>query len=141
MREDRYQLTPLRDARAREERVQRGDLAAAVGAARATEAQVAAAAARVTAARTALEAARSAHFGTTAAALAIRERFLSRRRAELAAANDAQLRAQAAHAGQLGKVSEQQARLTLARAEREVIERHFARWRAARAKLVERREE
>jgi len=150
MSEDRYRLSPVRDQRARDERVRRGDLAAAVGDARETEGRVAVAAARVTAARGALAdargawmalAARPAGAGATAAALVVAERFVDRRRAELAAAIDAHLRADAAHRGQLDQVDAARGRLALARAEREVIERHFAQWRTARKKLAERRED
>jgi hypothetical protein len=52
-----------------------------------------------------------------------------------------ELRAEAAHGSRLGSLDEARARLARARADREVIERHFASWRQARAKLAERRED
>lgn len=143
---DRYRLAPVRDARARDERVRRGDLAAVVGDARTSAAQLERSHARVAAARAALEAARSAAralvaHGTTPARLVLAERYVARRRRELEAAHDAALRAHAAHRGQLDEVDAARGRLARARAERELIERHFTRWRSERARLAERRED
>jgi hypothetical protein len=143
---DRYRLAPVRDARARDERVRTGDLAGAVGDARETQARLDAAAAAVTAARAALDAARTASraryaAGATAGEVARGERYLARLRRDVAAAVDAEARAAAAHRGQLATVDVARARLVTARAEKEVIERHFARWRAERAKLADRRED
>lgn len=138
---DHYRLKPVHDQRSRDERVRRGDLAAAVGDARATEAQVAAAAERVAAARAALATARTTPPGATANAIALRDRYIVKRRGELDVAIDVHLRATAAHRGQLGAVDSARGRLAIARAEREVIERHFARWRTERRKLAERRED
>ncbi|MCW5801324.1 MAG: hypothetical protein KIT31_02845 [Deltaproteobacteria bacterium] len=56
---DGYRLAPLRDARARDERVKRGELASAVDDARVAEANAICARERVDAARTALAAARA----------------------------------------------------------------------------------
>lgn len=141
---DAYRLRPVRDARVRDERAKRGELAGAVGDARTTEAHLARAAEHVRQAQTALETARSAHAAVTnatSAALVRGEEFLARRRAELARAHDEQVRAQAAHAGQLAMVDTARARLARARADREVLERHFAQWRTERRKLAERRED
>ncbi len=121
--------------------MKRGDLATAVADARTSERQVAAAAARVTAARDALAAARPTVPAATANRVVLAERYLARRRRELEAAIDMLLRAEAAHRGQLGAVDSARGRLTIARGDREIIERHFARWRTERRKLAERRED
>ena len=143
---DRYRLKPVADARSREERVRRGDLAAATADARATQAQVDAMARTVAAAREKLEAARRAReelvtHGTTSALLARAEHFIVRTRRDLEAALDAHARAQASHRGQLDAVDSARGRLARARADKEVIERHFARWRTEKARLAERRED
>ncbi len=138
---ERYRLAPVRDARDREERVQRGNLAVAVESARATEAQVAAAAARVATAEIALAAALRSSESATAIALVRGEQFAARRRRELERVRDEHARAVASHAGQLASLDAARGKLTRARADREVIERHFARWRADRAKLAERRQD
>jgi hypothetical protein len=136
----------VRDARARDERVRTGELAGAVGDARKTQARLDAAGAAVTAARGALDAARTAlrerlAAGATAVELARGERYLARLRRDVTAAVDAEARAAAAHRGQLAGVDVARARLVAARADKELVERHFARWRAERAKLAERRED
>ena len=143
---DRYRLKPVAEARSREERLRRGDLAAASSDARASQAQVDAAAARVAATRATLEAARTAlsariATGTTSTELARRELFIVRTRRDLEAAIDAHSRAEASHRGQLDAVDSARGRLARARADKEVIERHCARWRTERAKLAERRED
>ena len=69
------------------------------------------------------------------------DRFIARRRAELDRAVGEELRAEAAHGTQLGSLDEARRRLVRARADREVIERHFARWREDRRKLADRRED
>ncbi|MDB4962219.1 MAG: hypothetical protein JWP01_2218 [Myxococcales bacterium] len=143
---DRYRLAPVRDARSREERLRRGDLADAASIARASEAQVAAAAGRVAEARAALEAARTAQrelvtSGTTSLALSRTEQFIVRRRRDLDAAIDAHARAEASHRGQLDQVDAARNQLARARADKEIIERHFTRWRTAKARLAERRED
>jgi hypothetical protein len=144
--EDRYRLAPVRDARVRDERVRRGALAAAVGDARDTEAQLAAARARTSAARATLASALATRdeivrLATTPARLVLAERYIARRRAELDAARGEELRAEAAHARTLGSLDEARRRLARARADREVIERHFARWRKAQEQLADRRED
>ncbi|HWO23892.1 MAG TPA: hypothetical protein VNO30_34355 [Kofleriaceae bacterium] len=144
-RVDRYRLAPLRDARDRDERARRGALAAAVDDARAAAGGEAQAQHRVDLARARLAAAARAPAELLArgaappALLALAERHAARLRRELDAAVGAHLRAAAAHQGQLAAVDEARGRLALARADRELIERHFARWRAAQRKRSERR--
>ncbi len=140
--DSRYRLAPVRNARERNEAVRRGDLASAVGDARETEGLLAAARARTELARRALDAARVAAVpsaATTPERLVIAERFVARRRREFAEIRDAELRAEGAHGERLGGVDIARGRLALARAERELIERHFARWRETQRKLAERR--
>jgi hypothetical protein len=137
----RYRLAPLRDVRARDERTQRYGLAAAVGDARTTEAEVAAAARRVEEARAILAAALATRGSGAAHVLALADRHVSHRRRQLDAAVAAHARARDAHAGKLAAVDASRGQLTAARADKEVIERHFARWRTAQQKLAERREE
>jgi hypothetical protein len=140
----RYRLAPVRDARERTEAVSRGSLATAVGDARETEAALAAAHTRTHLAREALEtalAARASHAAMTPAQLVIEERFVARRRREWADARDAELRARQAHDDRLGVVGVARGQLVHARAERELIERHFARWRETQRKLAERRDD
>jgi hypothetical protein len=93
------------------------------------------------AARTALAAAVATREVGTAGELAVADRFIARRRRELADAIDAELRAEIAHDERLGHVDEARRRLARARADREVIERHFERWREMKRKLAERRED
>jgi hypothetical protein len=143
---DRYQLGAVRDARERDEKGKRGELAASVGDAREARARLEAARARTALARTALAAAISARDavvagGATPARLANADRFVTRRRHELDAALGEELRADAAHDAHQGTVDIQRRLLARARADREVIDRHFARWRDARKKLAERRED
>jgi len=136
----------MREARSRDERVRRGDLAGAVGNAQSLADDVDAItrrAARYSSAITAAIAGRDrllAPGGTaTAATIAHFERYLRRLRHDLDAIRGEMRRAEARHRGQLEAVDAARGRLTLARAEREVIERHFAAWRAERRKLAERR--
>jgi len=136
----------MRDVRARVEQVKRADLAGAVESAQVLAADLEAVARRVAAARAAIAAATSTrdHLlarGVAAATITHLERHLRRLRRDLEAVLGEQLRAEAAHRGQLDAVDTARERLTLARAEREVIERHFANWRAERRKLAERRED
>jgi hypothetical protein len=142
----RYRLAPAREARVRDERERRSDLAGAVAQAHAMAGDAAAAADRVATSRTAIATAAAARdrlltAGATAAALARLERYQARLRRELDAARGEQLRIEARHRGQLDAVDAARDRLTLARAQRDVIERHFAAWRDARRKLAERRED
>jgi hypothetical protein len=138
---DRYRLAPVRDARDREERVQRGNLAVTIEQARASEAQVAAAAARVTAATAALDKARAPVAEASAIAIARTEQFIAKLRRAVELARDEHARAVASHRGQLATVDAARDRLARARADKEVIERHFTRWREDRAKLADRRQD
>ncbi|MBS1121097.1 MAG: hypothetical protein H6Q90_3325 [Deltaproteobacteria bacterium] len=143
---ERYRLGPIREVRIRDERAHKGGLATAVGDAQATAAEVAAAAARVAAARGTLADARRTYLalvetGSTLSLLALADRFCARRRRDLEASIAEHLRAEAAHTGRLGDVELARGRLVHARAEREVTERHFARWRETQHKLAERRED
>jgi hypothetical protein len=142
----RYRLAPMRDARAREERTKRGDLAGAVGDARLLADDVAAVARRIECMQAAITEAtaqreRRLAQGGAAGTISHLEHHLRRLRRDLDAAHDEQVRAEARHRGQLAVVDLAQGSLTRARAEREVIERHFAAWRAERRKLAERRED
>ncbi|HEY0195883.1 MAG TPA: hypothetical protein VGC42_32445 [Kofleriaceae bacterium] len=142
----RYRLAPMREVRAREERVQQGDLAGEVGEAKTLAAEVEAATRRVEEARAQIaRAVRSRGLaltrGVTIGALAGADRHLDKLRHELDAAEGARARADARHAGQLDAVDAARARLGRARGQRELIERHFAAWRADRQKLAERRED
>ena len=140
--ERRYRLEPLRDVRARDERVKRNDLAVAVGDARATAEEVAAAQRRVEVAREALAAARAASGGASSAhVLALADRYISRRRHALDNAVAEHARTRAAHAGRMLAVDSARTTLTAARADKEIIERHFARWREDQKKLTDRRED
>jgi len=126
--------------------VRRGDLAAATSVAVASQAQVDAAARRVDEARAKVDAARSAHTalvaaGTTSVAVVRSEQFIARVRRDHEVAIEAHARAEASHRGQTDAVDAARGRLARARADKEVIERHFARWRTERAKLAERRED
>jgi hypothetical protein len=142
--DDRYRLSPVREARARDERVRRGDLAAAIGDARETQGRLEAARARTVAARTALAGAvatRDSLLSGTPDRLVMADRFVARRRRDLADALAEEARAEDTHDARLGHVDAARSSLTRARAEREVIERHFERWRTERKKLAERRED
>ena len=79
--------------------------------------------------------------GATSTALTAADRFIARRRHELAAAQADELRCEIAHAEVQGHVDAARLSLRRARAEREVIERHFERWRDAKKKLADRRDE
>jgi len=137
-----YRLRPLRDARERDERVTRGDLAAAIGDAASHAAAVELAARRVGAAREALDAAvRASTRQGEASRLALGDRYVARRRSELATAQAEHAHAIAARDAQQGEIDGARTRLTAARAARQVIERHFAGWREARRKAAERRED
>jgi len=144
--EARYRLAPMREARARDERVMRGDLAGAVGEAQVRADDVAEVTRRVARVRAAITEAwtarerRLAH-GGAAGTIAQLEHHLRRLRRDLDAVHGELARAEARHRGQLDAVDLAQGRFTRARADREVIERHFAAWRTARHKLAERRDD
>jgi hypothetical protein len=138
MAEDRYRLGPLREVRERAEVVRRGDLAAAIDDAGVTAAHLAERRARTAAARDALTAAIASKSPLkTATDLALADRYVERRRKELAAALDEELRSQLAHDQCEGEVELARGQLVRARADREIIERHFARWREDRRKRAE----
>lgn len=77
----------------------------------------------------------------TAEQLGWHERFIARCRGLVAAMTKAELRANAAFDSRAEAVDDARAILACARAEREIIERHFARWREAQLKLADRRED
>jgi hypothetical protein len=136
----------MRESRTRDERIRRGDLASAVGDAEALAATAEVAASRVAHVRAELATATAQRDlllerGATVAVVAHADHYLQRLRRALADARDEQLRAEARHRGQLDAFDAARGRLMIARAEREVIERHFAAWRAQRRKLAERRED
>ena len=144
--EDRYRLAPVRDLRVRDEKARKGDLAVAAGDARETQAKLDAGRTRTQSARTALADAlgsRDAQLaaGATGAQLARADHFVARRRRDLERAIADEARIEAAHAASQDKVDAARLVLARARADREVIERHFERWRADRRKLAERRED
>ena len=139
----------MRQVRARNERVQQADLVGAVGDARVLGGAVEHAARRVERARAAIGEATATRdralaggaATATIAGLARLDGYLGRLRHELDGALGELVRAQARHRGQLAAVDVARGRLAVARAEREVIERHFAAWRAAREKLADRRDD
>ncbi len=143
MASDGYRLEPLRDVRERAEAVRRGDLVSAVGDARVTETGLAETRARTAAIRRALALAILNRDGSlaTSATLVRAEHYLTRLRRDLDAAIGEEVRAEAAHDTRLADLDFARGKLRRARAEREVIERHFATWREARRKLAERRED
>jgi small-conductance mechanosensitive channel len=138
---DRYRLAPVQKVRALDERAKQGDLAGAVGDAKKTQATIDAATARVEAIRATIDRARSRTNVSTASSMAIADRYLARLRRDLEAALDELDRATAAHRGQLDAVDAARVRLGRARADKELIERHFARWRDEKRKLADRRED
>jgi hypothetical protein len=144
--EARYRLAPMREARARDERARRGDLAGAVGDARVLADDVADITRRIARARAAITevgATRERWLarGGAAGTIAHLEHHLRRLRRDLDAVHGELARAEARHRGQLDAVDLAQGRFTRARADREVIERHFTAWRTERRKLAERRED
>ncbi len=143
---ERYRLGPLREARQLDVRAKRNDLAVAVGDARITADELAAAERRITAAREVLAAARAARDALLAAPtspslLALADRHIARRRRDLDAAIAEHARARATHAGREAVVDAARVGVTAARADKELIERHFARWREAQRRLADRRED
>jgi hypothetical protein len=111
-----------------------------------TQARLDAARARTQAARDAITAAVASRASllaavTTPARLVLADELITRRRNELDRAVGEELRAEAAHDTRLGSLDEARQRLVRARAQRELIERHFATWRKTRAKLADRRED
>ena len=98
---------------------------------------------RVALARTAVSTARAAREACVGEAhrLASAERYVERRQRDLAAAQAALARAVAARDAQASEVDAARTGLVGARADREVIERHFAAWRAQKAKERDRRDD
>ena len=138
---DGYRLGPVQKVRSLDERAKQGDLAGAVGDAKKTQAKIDAATTRVETMRAAIQRARGGLMGGSASSVAIADRYLARLRRDLDAALDELDRASAAHRGQLDVVDAARARLVRARADKEIVERHFARWREDKRKLAERRED
>jgi len=134
-----YRLDPLREVRRLDERTKQGELADASKDERATAAVLAAATARCELIAAQIQATPRA--AVTANELAVIERFLARRRAELDAARVDLARARAAHERRTEVVDAARVRLVHARAQKEVIERHFSRWRDTQRKILERKEE
>lgn len=128
--------------RALVERQKRGELAGAVGDARAAEERLAVGKEKTTEALRALRAA-EAQWQTepSAARRVVAERYVARMRRVVEAARADELRAEAALANELGEVELARRTLARARADRELVERHFARWREAQRKLADRRED
>lgn len=142
--EGRYRLAPLRDARERDERSKRGDLAVAVWDAEEAKSRLDAARARTTQAREALTVAIAARdkvaaFSATPARLSGAEQFIARRRRELENAVGEEVRLEAALDERKAGVDVARRTLARARADRQVIERHFERWRNQRQLQAERR--
>lgn len=138
---DGYRLSPVHKVRSLDERAKQGDLAGAAADARVTQAKIDAAQSRVERVREAIRRARETSGAATASALAIAERYLARLRRDLEAALDELDRAEAAHRGQLERVDAARLHLARARADKELVERHFARWRDEKRKLADRRED
>jgi flagellar export protein FliJ len=143
---DGYRLKPVQTVRSLDERVKQGDLAGAVGDAKKTQAKIDAANRRVESLRAAIAHARDGMLvrgsgDSSASSMALAERYVARLRRDLESALDELDRATAAHRGQLEVVDAARARLGRARADKEIIERHFARWRDEKRKLAERRED
>ena len=135
----RYRLAPLRDDRARAETASRGQLADAIDDAEARARSAVAAADRAAEVRARLDAALATPVGDTAARAAGRDRYAARLRGELDQAEAEHARRNAVHRDRLAVVDDARTRLAGARARRELVERHFQRWRDARRKLADRR--
>lgn len=138
---DEYRLKPVQTVRSLDERAKQGDLAGAASDAKKTQAKIDAADARVQSIRAAIDRARSGRRDSTASSIVIAERYLARLRRDLEAALDELDRARAVHRGQMEVVDAARARLARARADKEIVERHFARWRDEKRKLADRRED
>jgi hypothetical protein len=142
----RYRLAAVRDARERDERGKRSDLVVAVGTARDAEARLDAARSRTRAAREVLSkaiATRNAQLAApaTPSQVANADQYVARRRRDLDTALGEELRLEAALDQQQSGVDVARRTLARARAERSVIDRHFAQWRETRRKHAERRED
>jgi hypothetical protein len=138
---DRYRLAAVRDARSRDERVKRGDYADAVADASTSQARIDAAERRVSELRAVIASHLRGNLPVTAGELVRRERFVAKLRRDLEAARVAVDQARAAHAGTVAEVDLARGKLVRARADKQVIERHFEGWRAQQVKLADRRED
>ncbi len=133
-----YELAPVRDQRARDERVSRGELADTIAGAAASAAALAAADARIDAARRRLDDAQLVAAGA-AGRLAITDRYVARLRHDLERACSERARLAESHRAREDEVERARGRFAWARARRQVIERHFENWREQQRKLAERR--
>ena len=133
-----YGLAPVREQRQRDERTSRGELADTIACAAASESALATADARIDTARRRLDDARRASDGA-AGRLAITDRYLARLRHDLERAYSERARLASSHRERQQDVERAQGRFAWARAQREIIERHFARWRDQQRKRAERR--
>jgi hypothetical protein len=143
---ERYPLAAVRTVRAHDEHGKRGELATAVGSANELRARLDAARSRTRAARDAVAAGVDARLtlvtrGASASLIASAEQFVLRRRRELEAALGEELRCEVADGAHQGTLDIARQRLARARADRELVDRHFDRWRTANKQLAERRED
>jgi len=124
--------------------MRRGELASAIGDAQLAEQMLAEARQRTVAAREQLAralAARDQLSSATADLIRSHDQFIARCRNAVGDMVRAEQRANAAADAQASSVDNARATLAHARAEREVIERHFAQWREAQRKLANLRED
>jgi hypothetical protein len=146
---DGYRLRPVQKVRALDERAKQGDLAGAVGDAQKTQAKIDAANERVEAIRASIARGQASvrerlagrATATTAHSIDLADRHIARLRRDLELALDELDRATAVHRGQLDVVDAARVRLGRARADKELVERHFENWRLEKRKLAERRED
>jgi hypothetical protein len=138
--DERYRAAPVRVQRVHVENVRRGELATAAEHVRDAQATLAELRARSDAARARLAVAqRAVEEAPQAVRRVFAERFAARCRRLLAAATDAVAEGEETLADRTTTTDVARRALLRARREREIIERHFARWREAKRKLVERR--
>jgi len=142
--DERYRLAALRDARASAERGKQHALASAVDEARGAQARLDAARARTETARSAVTAAVAVRDtlltgATPALALQRAESFIARRRRELDLRLTEEQHLEAAHAAHASTTDRARSSLIRARTDRELLDRHFSRWRESRRKLADRR--
>lgn len=135
--DERYRLQPVREVRAIDERVKQGELADATNLAKKTAAAVDKARARISELEQRIAAARRPE--ATSTAIELRERYLARLRRALDEAKTQLAHAIVAHEAKTSVVDAARVRLVRARADKEVVDRHHAKWREMQAKLAERR--
>jgi len=135
-----YRLGPVRDARARDENASRGELADTIADATRAQAAVAVADRRIEAARARVDDAAAAAEGV-AGRLALADRYRERLRHELELACVERERLAGAHRDRQAEVDRARGRFAWARARKQVVERHFERWRDEQRKLAERRQD